>query len=303
MAKYIVTGGCGFIGSKLVNQLIDLSHEVLIIDNLSNAKEYHPKADFLEQDITQLDAIQPAFSHYDGCFHLAAIPTVEMDIAHWFKIHQVNLQGSLNVFYAAIAAGNIPVVYASSCGVYGNCTTLPLKEEQVIHPISAYGCDKYASELNAHFLSHVFQLPSLGLRIFNVYGPGQNPKSPYSGVITHFIDNIQQKKPLTIFGDGEQTRDFIYVDDVVNILINSMNTLNKGAHVVNACTGRSISINEVANHIAKLYNVPVDIQYAPARALDVAHSCGDKHKMHQYGFDAPTPLADGLVKLKSSLLT
>lgn len=301
MAKYIVTGGCGFIGSRLVESLIKLAHEVVIIDDLSNGHVIHPKASFFKKDVTIYDDIEPLFSECDGCFHLAAIPTVEMTVDQWFDIHRINLQGSLNVFRCAISVGNLPVVYASSCGVYGNCTQLPLSEEQIIHPISAYGCDKYSTELNAYFLNHIYQLPTLGFRIFNVYGPGQRYDSPYSGVITHFIEHLRNNKPLIIYGDGKQTRDFIYVDDVVNILISGMTTLKHEAHVVNACTGKSVTINALANIMSKLYGATNRVQYLPARALDVQDSCGDPSMMHQYKLSAPTSLEEGLMKLKKSM--
>lgn len=252
MANYLVTGGCGFIGSQLTSKLLAEGHAVIVVDDLSNGHIIYPKATYIEKDISQLENIHKLFKGLDGCFHLAAIPAVNMDFAKWFTFHRTNLNGSLNVFKAAIDAGNIPVVYASSCGVYSDINRLPLTEGQFLNPLSSYGCDKLSTELNASFLAHAYQLPSMGLRFFNVYGPYQQATSPYSGVITNLIINLLNNESLLIFGDGEQTRDFVFVDDVVNNLIHAMNTLKQQAHVVNICSGIKITINELADLLAAL---------------------------------------------------
>ena len=296
MAKYLITGGCGFIGSQLTKKLIEEGHEVIIVDDLSNGTIIHPQAIFVQQDITQFDSIHNLFFDIDGCFHLAAIPTVVMNIEQWFDVHAINLDGSLNVFKAAIEAGKIPVVYASSCGVYGNTEQLPLEEEQFIKPLCSYGCDKLSTELNAYFLARDYQLPSMGLRFFNVYGPYQQESSPYSGVITHFITTILANKPLTIFGDGKQTRDFVFVDDVVDNLIHAMRTLKQGAHVVNICTGHKTSINRLVKLLSKLLNQHSIKEYQPARQADVKDSYGSQEKMSAYGFDIKHDMQQGLMK-------
>ncbi len=296
LAKYLITGGCGFIGSQLTKKLIKKDHDIIIVDDLSNGKIIHPEAIFIKQDITQLDAIRELFIDIDGCFHLAAVPTVNIEIERWFDVHKINLDGSLNVFKAAIDAGNIPVVYASSCGVYGNSKRLPLKEDLFINPLCSYGCDKLSTELNAYFLAHDYQLPSIGLRFFNVYGPYQQETSPYSGVITHFMTNILENKPLIIFGDGEQTRDFVFVGDVVDNLIHAMNTLKHGAHVVNICTGHKTSINQLVTLISQFGSQQSIIDYQPARQCDAKHSYGSRKKMNAYGFDIKHNMKQGLMK-------
>lgn len=296
MANYLVTGGCGFIGSQLTKQLIATGHAVTIVDDLSNGTIIHPKARFIQQDITEFDALDDLLFEMDGCFHLAAIPTVIMDIDDWVNVHAINLEASLNVFKLAIAAGNVPVVYASSCGVYGNTDSLPLHENQYIQPLCSYGCDKLSMELNAYFLAHDYQLPSVGLRLFNVYGPYQQASSPYSGVITQFITQLLNNKPITVFGDGEQTRDFVFVDDVVDNLIYAMTTLKNGAHVVNLCTAKPISINQLVNLLSKLLNQECTKHYEPARTSDVNASYGCQKKMHSFGFEIKTELTDGLKK-------
>lgn len=296
MAKYLVTGGCGFIGSQLTTKLIENGHDVIIVDDLSNGTIIHPEAIFVKQDITEYDSLSKLFSGINGCFHLAAIPTVSIDFDKWFDVHATNLDGSLNVFKAALKAGNIPVVYASSCGVYGNAKRLPLKEDLFIQPLSSYGCDKLSMEFNAYFLAHDYQLPSIGLRFFNVYGPYQQQTSPYSGVITNFITHMLEKKSLTIFGDGEQTRDFVFVEDVVDNLIHAMNILKQGAHVVNICTGRKTSIKQLTTLLSQLLNQKCSIDYKPARECDAKHSCGSRKKMETYGFDIKYDIKQGLMK-------
>ena len=296
MAKYLVTGGCGFIGSQLTKKLIRLGHEVTVVDDLSNGNIIHPQSAFVKKDITQFDDIRELFTGIDGCFHLAAKPIVSIDLEQWFTFHATNLNGSLNVFKAAIDAGNIPVVYASSCGVYGNAKQLPLTEDLFIKPLCSYGCDKLSSELNASFLAHDYQLPSIGLRFFNVYGPYQQVTSPYSGVITRFITNLLNNKPLTVFGDGEQTRDFIFIEDVVDNLIHAMKTLNREALVINLCTGVSTSINQLANLLASLLGKDCIKDHLPARPFDARDSCGSQKKMNAYGFQIHHDLRHGLAQ-------
>lgn len=296
MANYLITGGCGFIGSQLTKKLIEEGHNIVIVDDLSNGKIIHPKATFVKQDITQFEPLRELFVNIQGCFHLAAIPTVSIEIEQWFDVHTINLDGSLNVFKAAIDAGNIPVVYASSCGVYGNAKRLPLKEEQFIKPLSSYGCDKLSTELNAYFLAQTYHLPSMGLRFFNVYGPYQQETSPYSGVITRFITHMMEQKPLTIFGDGKQTRDFVFVEDVVDNLIHAMKILRQDAHVVNICTGHKTSINQLITHLSQLLGQQCIKEHLPARSSDAKNSCGSREKMNSYGFDIKHNMKQGLMK-------
>ena len=296
MAKFLITGGCGFVGGQLTERLIQDGHQVTVIDDLSNGNVIHPKSTFIEEDIRHYDAIKPHFKHQDGCFHLAAIPTVVVDQKSWFNLHDINLMGSLNVFNAAMEAGNIPTVYASSCGVYGNATDLPLKENLFIQPVSAYGCDKLSTELNAHFLSHDFSLPTMGLRFFNLYGPRQSETSPYAGVITLFINHLLKDETLTIYGDGEQIRDFVFVEDVVENLVLAMEQLKKGSSVINICTGQPTSINHLAKTLANLLNRECKINYLPQRTFDAQDSLGCQEKMLAHGFKVTHNLKDGLAK-------
>ena len=296
MAKYLITGGCGFIGSQLTKKLLAQEHEIIVVDDLSNGHIICQQATLIKKNINQLDHICELFVGIDGCFHLAAIPSVNMSFEQWFTFHNTNLKGSLNVFKSAVDAGNIPVVYASSCGVYSDANRFPLTEGQCLQPLSSYGCDKYATELNANFLARIYQLPSMGLRFFNVYGPYQQPTSPYSGVITSFITQLLYNQPLTIFGDGEQTRDFVFVDDVVDDLIHAMSILKQNAHVINICTGVTTTINELADLLSNLLGVKSRKDYQMARQYDAKHSYGSQKKMKAYGFKENHDLKQGLIK-------
>lgn len=294
MARYIVTGGAGFIGSHLTDKLLAQGHEIIIIDDLSVGRHCPPNARLVKEDLRDYQAIKPFFTDIDGCFHLAAIPSVVSSIDHWFDLHDINLQAGLNVMKLAHLAGNIPVVYASSCAVYGNAQTLPLTEAMHIQPLSSYGCDKLSLELNAYFMAKLHALPVMGLRFFNVYGPRQNPASPYAGVISLFIDNLLNEHAVTIYGDGEQTRDFIYVEDIVAGLIKAMQIVDCEGEVINLCSGKRTSVQTLAHEIASLMNKKLQINYEAERSADVKHSLGSVKKMHQFGFQAKTSLSQGL---------
>ncbi|MDI9819349.1 MULTISPECIES: NAD-dependent epimerase/dehydratase family protein [unclassified Legionella] len=294
MGKYIVTGGAGFIGSHLTERLLAQGHKVIIIDNLSVGQHCAPDAHLVREDLRDYNAIKSFFRDIDGCFHLAAVPSVVSSVEDWFDLHNINLQAGLNILKLAHLGGNIPLVYASSCAVYGDAQTLPLTEAMHIKPISSYGCDKLSLELNAYFMAKSHSLPVMGLRFFNVYGPRQQPDSPYAGVISLFIENLLNDRGVTIYGDGQQTRDFIYVDDVVSGLIKAMQIVNSEAEVINLCNGKSITIQALAHETASLMKKKLCINYQPERSADVKHSLGSVKKMHQFGFSSKIPLATGL---------
>ncbi len=294
MAKYIVTGGCGFIGGQLVHKLLSIGHEVIVIDDLSNGHRKFPDAQYVEENVAHYEKIVGHFKGVDGCFHLAAKPSIDAPLKSWFQFHESNLTTSLCAFKAAIEAGGIPVVYASSCSVYGEIMNLPLKEDEHAKPVSSYACDKLSTEQNAFFLQHEYKLPNIGLRFFNVYGPHQVETSPYSGVITRFITHLLKNEPLTVFGDGLQTRDFIFVEDIVNNLILAMKNLRSGAHIVNLSTEKSVSINDLIHHIEAIVGEKAIVNYTAPRPDDIKHSLGSHQKMQEYGFSTHTDLQTGL---------
>ena len=303
MARYLVTGGLGFIGSHLVDALQAAGHTVRVLDNLSTGKRTNvaPATEIIVGDVADGAAVAAAMAGVDGCFHLAAVASVAASVADWVGTHRTNLTGAITVFDAArrVRADGppIPVVYASSAAVYGDNPALPLHEEAATRPLTAYGADKLGCEQHARVGFHVHGVPTVGLRFFNVYGPRQDPSSPYSGVISIFADRLGRGLPIEIFGDGEQTRDFVYVADVVAFLIRAMAQASAAGAVVNVCTGRATRIIELARTIARVLGCAAEIIHRPARAGDIRASLGDPgHAQRLLGLAATTLLADGLAR-------
>jgi UDP-glucose 4-epimerase len=300
--RYLVTGGCGFIGSHLVDALIADGHFVTILDDLSTGKREnaHSSATVIVGDATNYETVERAFTDIDGCFHLAAVASVEKSIKEWAKTHTVNITATVNVFQASSCRSKpVPVVYTSSASVYGDCLIMPLSEEAPTRPLTAYGADKLGCDLHGEVACRVHGVPTLGLRPFNVYGPRQDPSSPYSGVISIFTDRVQQGLPITIFGDGEQVRDFVYVGDAVKAFKGAMAYLEaqpEPVHeIINLCTGRGTSINHLSAIIAAIANISFHRNYAPARKGDIRFSIGNPAKLtERLGVQLNTTLPEGL---------
>jgi UDP-glucose 4-epimerase len=303
VAHYLVTGGCGFIGSHLCEALLAAGDRVRILDDLSTGKRANKPAaaELVEGDVADPVGVARALAGTDGCFHLAAIASVEKGNRDWLGTHRSNLTGAITVFDAARRARDgkpIPVVYASSAAVYGDNAQVPLGEDAAARPLSAYGADKLGCELHARVATHVHGVPTVGLRFFNVFGPRQDPSSPYSGVISIFADRFKSGRPIVIFGDGRQTRDFVYVGDVVAALLAAMRVLPPGGPVLNVCTGRATSVVDIAHMIAGLCGVTAAIEFQPARAGEARVSLGDPARAAaMLGVAAKTSLHDGLARL------
>lgn len=304
MALYLITGGCGFIGSHLAEELLAGGHRVRIIDNLSTGKMSNlpenvvpERCEVVVGDVSQKQVVDQCFADVDFCFHLAAIASVQLSNEDWAGTHRANLTASINVFNAA-RDKQVPVVYASSAAVYGDNAETPLKESAILRPLTAYGADKLGSELHARVASLVHSVPTTGLRFFNVYGPRQDASSPYSGVISIFTSKVSRQQALTIYGDGEQIRDFIYVKDVVQYLLSAMARVSLTPSTFNVCTGRNTSINQLAKTIMSVSGKRVDISYLAARKGDIRVSVGAPHLAErQLEFRATESLASGLRKL------
>ncbi len=297
MATYLVTGGAGFIGSHLVDALLAAGHRVRVLDDLSTGKRANldAAAELVLGDVADPDAVRAAFAGVDGCFHLAAIASVARCNEDWSGTHRVNLGGMVAVLDAA-RARRLPVVYASSAAVYGGLDGVAGEGSPTV-PLSAYGADKLGSEQHARAGSVVHGVPSVGLRFFNVYGPRQDPASPYSGVISLFAAATVARRGLTVHGDGQQTRDFVFVADIVAFLVAAMGVAAQdgGALVLNACTGREISILTLAETVGGLLQSRPAVTHGPARPGDVRHSRGDPALATQLlGLQARTPLQAGL---------
>ncbi|MDE2197835.1 MAG: NAD-dependent epimerase/dehydratase family protein [Rhodospirillales bacterium] len=299
MGFYLVTGGAGFIGSHLVDALLAAGHRVRVIDDLSTGKRSNldPRAELVIGDVADAALVSRAMAGAMGCFHLAAIASVARGNEDWVGTHTTNLGGSIAVLDAARAHGRLPVVYASSAAVYGDQGETRLHEGLTPAPLSAYGADKLGSELHARVAFHVHGVPTLGLRFFNVFGPRQDPHSPYSGVISIFTARIRARRSLTVFGDGKQSRDFVHVGDVVAHLLAGMQRLHARPEplVLNVCSGRAVTILDLADLLAGLLRWTPAVVFANPREGDIRSSLGSPSAARLALRMAPArPLADGL---------
>ncbi len=308
MALYCITGGAGFIGSHLADNLLASGHQVRVIDDLSTGQRANldPRVAFIEADIRDRAALRAVMRGTDGCFHLAAIASVERTTQDWLGTHSVNLGGTLTVLDVARELGGVKVVYASSAAVYGDIGAEVAHEALAPAPLTAYGADKFGSELHANVGFGLHGVPSVGMRFFNVYGPRQDPASPYSGVISIFARRAGRGETLMVHGDGGQTRDFVYVADVVAHLAAAMALLGRapGAHVFNVCTGRQISVLELARQMLRAvgHNAEDRISHGPARSGDIRHSLGDPNRaIATLGVQAETALDRGLRQLLQAM--
>src|SRR5713101_7160494 len=263
MRKYVVTGGAGFIGSALVRTLLAQgTGTVEVIDNLltgseSNLTELRERIAFHSADIRDEAAIAPLVRGADTVFHLAAIPSVPRSIDDPVPSHQVNIDGTFNVFHAAAAGAVRRVVYAASSSAYGDSETLPKVETMTPRPKSPYAVQKLLGEHYASVFHSCFGLETVSLRFFNVYGPRQDPSSPYSGVLSLFMKHLIARTSPTIFGDGEQTRDFTYVEDVTALIWKAATVSGVGGRMYNAGNGNRYSLNHVWDSLQKIEGVSI----------------------------------------------
>lgn len=306
MAHYLVTGGAGFIGSHLADALLAEGHRVRVLDDLStgHAGNLDPRCELVRGCITDPATVGAAMQGMAGCFHLAAIASVARGNEDWRGTHLVNQTGTVTVLDAARAAGRIPVVYASSAAVYGNLGDAVAHEGLLPAPLTAYGADKLGSELHGAVAWQVHGVPSVGLRFFNVFGPRQDPHSPYSGVISIFAALAAADRTITVHGDGQQLRDFVYVGDVVAHLRAAMRHLaaQPGRAVLNVCTGRATSVLDLAHALGRLHGRPPRIAHGPARAGDIRRSLGDPSRaIATLGVQAGVALEEGLAHTLASL--
>lgn len=270
--RILVTGGAGFIGSHLVDRLIEQGHKVIVIDNLSTGKKenLNPEADFYELDICDFEKIRPFFQGIDYVFHLAAIPRMPVSVKDPVGTSEANILGTVSVFKVASENKIKRVIFVSSSSVYGNQKELPLRENMIPNPISPYALQKLVGEQFAKLFTQLYKIPIISLRYFNVYGPRADPDSEYSLVIGKFLKQKSQEKPLTIFGDGEQTRGFCYVDDVIEANIKAMRSERlKGGEVINIGSKKSYSVNYLSELIGG------EVKYLPPRIGDVRHTQAD----------------------------
>jgi len=296
----LVTGGAGFIGSHLTAALLANGHTVSVFDNLSTGKQVNLaglRVNFIKGELTDLEAVKKAVIGHDVVFHLAGMVSVPRSIAEPGLNHQINVTGTFNLFEAARLTGVRRVVYASSAAVYGAEPTLPAKEDSTVVPMSPYGAAKYIAEIYALAYAAVYpEIEFVGLRYMNVYGPRQDPSSPYSGVLSIFCQAVLNGRTCTIFGDGQQTRDFVYVSDIVEAnLLAARKPLPQRAVVFNVGCGQQTSLNQIVTLLSELGPAPLKAIYVDERPGDIRHSVADISFISQsLGFAPKVSLREGL---------
>lgn len=306
--RFLVTGGAGFIGSHLVEELLQKNHQVRVLDNFSTGKRENlafaggrPELEIIEGDIRDRDTVRSVLSGVDGAFHEAALVSVPASVERPDLSFEINARGTFNLFEAARQTGVRRIVYASSAAVYGDNDQLPLAENTTTSPRSPYGLDKLYTEQLGALYHALYGQEMFALRYFNVFGPRQDPKSPYSGVISIFMDQIGSGTSPTIFGDGEQTRDFVYVGDVVQANLKAMFTKSTGFRVFNVGCGRQTSLNQLFGELKTLTGSPLMPRYAEPRLGDIRHSLADISAIRQeLGYAPAFSIAQGLRLLLDS---
>jgi len=275
----LVTGGAGFIGSHITERLLAEGYRVRILDNFSTGKQENipesPLVEVIRGDVADFATVQEAMRDVAIAFHEAAIASVPETVGNPLASERVNYRGTLNVLEAAHHAGTRRVMFACSAAVYGDLPELPKQEHMPLKPLSPYAVDKLASEHACQTYWHLYGLETVSLRYFNVFGPRQDPSSPYSGVISIFTDCLQHGRQPAIYGDGGQTRDFVYVSDVVEANLRAATAQAAPGRAINVATGGTITINGLLQTICKIRNQPCDPRYLPGREGDIRHSRAD----------------------------
>jgi UDP-N-acetylglucosamine/UDP-N-acetyl-alpha-D-glucosaminouronate 4-epimerase len=298
--RVLVTGGAGFIGSNLVRRLLELGDEVRVLDNFStggrpNLAEIADEIEVVEGELRSYERVHNATRGVELVFHQGALPSVPRSVQDPLTTGAVNVEGTLNVLLAARDEDVRRVVYASSSSVYGNSGTLPRTEKQFPDPISPYAVSKLAAERYCVSFSRVYELETVVLRYFNVFGPRQDPTSQYAAVVPRFISAIDAGEPVPVYGDGEQSRDFTYVDNVVEANVRAAEAEGVSGSVLNVATGRQLTVNELADSIGEVLGKPVEREYLQPRAGDVRDSWADVGEAQRLlGWEPHVALEDGL---------
>jgi UDP-glucose 4-epimerase len=302
MAKYLISGIAGFIGSSIARALLAQGDEVRGIDNLATGKreniaEISNRIDFREADLLDMKAVQDACRGMDYVYHEAAIPSVPKSVIDPLGSNQSNVDGTVHVLIAARDAKVKRVIYAASSSAYGDTPTLPKREDMSPNPISPYAVAKLASEYYMTSFYRCYGLETVCLRYFNIFGPRQDPTSPYSGVLAKFITQMLNGEEPTILGDGEQSRDFTYIDNAIhaNLLAAKAPASEVAGRVFNVATGKRVDLNETFRILKKIMNFQGQVKYGPARAGDVKHSLADMARSEKHlGYKAQVDFEEGL---------
>ena len=306
--RILVTGGAGFIGSHLVEALLAKGYKVRVLDNLSTGKVGNlpvgnAHLNLIVGDVADSAVVEEAMRDCSAVVHLAAVASVQASVDDPVATHQSNFVGTLNVCEHMLNAGIKRVVFASSAAIYGNNGEgSAIDEDTPKSPLTPYASDKLSSEYYLDFYRREHGLEPVILRFFNIFGPRQDPSSPYSGVISIFTERAISQKPVAIFGDGQQTRDFVYVKDLVSILVQAVEASDPKPGAVNVGLSRSTSLNDLIAELADATGTPMAVTYQAARQGDIRHSRANNSRLlDRFKLAAPTSIGDGLAQLLRSL--
>jgi nucleoside-diphosphate-sugar epimerase len=299
MAHYLVTGGAGFIGSHLVEELVLRGERVRVVDNLVTGKRHNiahlSSIEFIEGDLADMAVATRAVADVDYVLHQAAIPSVPRSVQDPVTSNRANIDASLNILVAARDAGVKRLVYAGSSSAYGDTPTLPKVETMPTAPLSPYALQKLVAEQYCQMFTRLYGLETVTIRYFNVFGPRQDPSSPYSGVISLFISALCERRQPTIYGDGEHTRDFTYVANVVDGVLRACEAKDASGEVINVATGGRISLNQLFRTLRDFTAASVEPIYADPRPGDVKDSQADITKARRIlGYEPKVPFEEGL---------
>ncbi len=307
LKKILVTGGAGFIGSHLVESLLAQGFQVRVFDNFStgsyaNLPQNHQGLEIVEGNVADLQAVNQAVQGVSALVHLAAVASVQASVEDPAGTHASNFLGTLNLLEACRSHGVQRFLFASSAAVYGNGAELPISEKAALQPLTPYAADKLASEYYLEFYSREYGIEPGIFRFFNVYGPRQDPSSPYSGVISIFVDRALSHQAMTIYGDGQQTRDFVYVTDLVTVLVQALTAKTLLPGPVNVGTGTQTSLLDLLDQLRVLVDWPLEAIHQPPRQGDVKHSLADISLLkNRFAFEQNFSFGRGLEELVSYL--
>ncbi len=300
--RYLVTGGAGFIGSNTVDELVHRGHSVVVLDDLSSGKEdnlaeIRNKITFIKGSITDIEVVRKAMHEAEYVLHLAARTSVPRSVKDPVETNKINIDGTLNVLVAAKELKVKRVVFAASSSAYGETPTLPKVETMQPQPISPYGVTKYVGELYGQTFGRCYGLENVALRYFNIFGPRQDPGSPYSGVLAKFCTAFLEDTPPVVFGDGEQTRDFTYVENAVQANLLACEAPNVSGRVFNVGVGGRVSLNEVVRALGKITGKTLEAKYDPPRDGDIRDSQADISQAREYlGYEPQVSFEEGLAR-------
>jgi len=298
--RYLVTGGAGFIGSNTVDELVRRGHSVVVLDDLSSGKEENlaeirSKITFMKGSVTDLEVVQKAMHQAEYVIHLAARTSVPRSVKDPLETNRINVDGTLNVLIAARDNRVKRLVFAASSSAYGETPSLPKSEIMPSAPISPYGVSKYVGELYAQTFGRCYGLENVSLRYFNIFGPRQDPDSPYSGVLSRFATAFLEEEPPVIFGDGEQTRDFTFVDNAVQANLLACEASGASGGLFNVGTGTRVSLNQTLELLRRITGKRLEANYEAPREGDIRDSQADISKAREVlGYEPTVQFEEGL---------